>query len=223
MNITEIRVKLVSSNAERLRAFCSVTFDGGFVIRDLKVIEGTNGPFVAMPSRKLADRCPKCGCKNHLRARYCNDCGGRLKENRSPRGSQRRAKLHADIAHPINAACREEIQSALIEAYQHELERAKQPGYQPQSLGEDDDVGPSDYDELVAGLKETEPSRKAEPIDNGNASEQPPRRGAPRNRRPPGFAAGQSVPEGPADSPHPAPEQPSSTRQEDDGFGVGIL
>ncbi len=61
MNITEIRVKLVGGNAERLRAFCSMTLDGDFVIRDLKVIDGTNGPFVAMPSRKLTDRCPKCG------------------------------------------------------------------------------------------------------------------------------------------------------------------
>src|SRR4051812_8385209 len=75
--ITEVRIKLMEDNHERLQAFCSVTFDDSFVIRDLKIIEGTKGSFVAMPSRKLTDRCPGCGAKNHLRARFCNQCGGR--------------------------------------------------------------------------------------------------------------------------------------------------
>src|SRR5262249_37147651 len=40
-----------------------------------------------------------------------------------------RAKLHADIAHPINSGCREVIQTAVLKAFQEERERAKQPGY----------------------------------------------------------------------------------------------
>ena len=59
-----------------------MTLDGEFVVRDLKLIEGANGLFVAMPSRKLTDKCPKCGGKNHLRARFCNGCGGKLDETR---------------------------------------------------------------------------------------------------------------------------------------------
>ena len=129
MVITEVRIKLVEENNERLQAFCSVTFDNEFVVRDLKIIEGTKGSFVAMPSRKLTDRCGKCGCKNHLRARFCNSCGYKLDENRAVRDADGRAKLHADIAHPINSACREVIQGAVIKAYQDERERAKQPGY----------------------------------------------------------------------------------------------
>lgn len=129
MVITEVRIKLMEDNNERLQAFCSVTFDDAFVIRDLKIIEGTKGSFVAMPSRKLTDRCPGCGCKNHLRARFCNQCGGRLDEDRATRGADGRAKLHADVAHPINSACREVIQGAVLRAYQEERERAKQPGY----------------------------------------------------------------------------------------------
>ncbi len=121
MVITEVRIKLMEDNNERLQAFCSVTFDDAFVVRDLKIIEGTKGSFVAMPSRKLTDRCGQCGCKNHLRARYCNQCGHKLDEDR--------AKLHADIAHPINSACREVIQTAVLRAYQEEKERSKQPGY----------------------------------------------------------------------------------------------
>jgi stage V sporulation protein G len=127
--ITEVRIKLVEENNERLMAFCSVTFDNAFVIRDLKIIEGTKGLFVAMPSRKLTDRCGHCGSKNHLRARFCNNCGHKLDENRAARDADGRAKLHADIAHPINSACREVMQNAIIKAFQEEKERAKQPGY----------------------------------------------------------------------------------------------
>jgi stage V sporulation protein G len=127
--ITEVRIKLVEENNERLMAFCSITLDNAFVIRDLKIIEGTKGLFVAMPSRKLTDRCPRCGSKNHLRARFCNACGTHLDENRAPRDADGRAKLHADIAHPINSACREVMQMAIIKSYQDERERAKMPGY----------------------------------------------------------------------------------------------
>src|SRR4051794_8013519 len=82
-----------------------------------------------MPSRKLTDRCGSCGCKTHLRARFCNLCGHKLDENRAIRDADGRAKLHADIAHPINSASREMIQSAIIRAYTEEKERSKQPGY----------------------------------------------------------------------------------------------
>ncbi|MCH8854221.1 MAG: septation protein SpoVG family protein, partial [Planctomycetes bacterium] len=64
MEISEVRVKLVNNSQERLKAFCSITLENDFVIRDLKVIDGTNGTFVAMPSRKLSDRCPGCGYKS---------------------------------------------------------------------------------------------------------------------------------------------------------------
>jgi stage V sporulation protein G len=129
VEITEVRIKLVQDNNERLQAFCSVTFDDAFVVRDLKIIEGTKGSFVAMPSRKLTDRCPGCGSKNHLRARFCNQCGSKLDEDRAIRDADGRAKLHADIAHPINSACREVIQGAVLKSYNEEKERSKQPGY----------------------------------------------------------------------------------------------
>ncbi|MFO0799831.1 MAG: SpoVG family protein [Gemmataceae bacterium] len=129
MVITEVRIKLCEENNERLLAFCSVTFDNAFVVRDLKIIEGTKGVFVAMPSRKLTDRCNKCGCKNHLRARFCNSCGVRMDETRATREIDGRAKLHADIAHPIHSGARELVQSAVVKAYHEEKERSKQPGY----------------------------------------------------------------------------------------------
>ncbi len=131
MVITEVRIKLMDdgNENERLQAFCSVTFDDAYVVRDLKIIEGTKGSFVAMPSRKLTDRCPGCGSKNHLRARFCNSCGGKLDEDRATRDADGRVKLHADIAHPINSACREVIQSAVLKSFHSEKERSKLPGY----------------------------------------------------------------------------------------------
>ena len=129
MTITEVRVKLMEDPHERLLAFCSITIDGCFVIRDLKLIQGKSGPFVAMPSRKLTDRCARCHTKNHLRASFCNHCGTRLREERAAKDDDGRAKLYADIAHPINPACRERIQADLAKAYERELVLAEQPGY----------------------------------------------------------------------------------------------
>ena len=131
MEITEVRIKLMEEPGERLKAFCSITFDDSFVVRDLKIIEGANGPFVAMPSRKLTAHCPNCRAKNHLRAAFCNQCGNRLKENQAIKDEEGRAKLYADIAHPINSECREMIQGRVIEAFVEERERAELPGYVP--------------------------------------------------------------------------------------------
>jgi stage V sporulation protein G len=142
VTITEVRIKLCEQNSERLMAFCSVTFDNAFVVRDLKIIEGTRGVFVAMPSRKLMDRCG-CGCKNHLRARFCNGCGGRLDESRAVRDTDGRAKLHADIAHPIHAGARELVQAAVIRTFHEEKERAKLPGY----VCRYDDYDAGDYED----------------------------------------------------------------------------
>lgn len=129
MEITEVRIKLMDDSDDRLQGFCSITFDNAFVIRDLKIIEGSSGPFVAMPSRKLTGHCHQCGCKNHLKAGYCNHCGVRLREDRLARDVDGRTKLYADIAHPINSACREMIQNRVIAEYRAEQERAKMPGY----------------------------------------------------------------------------------------------
>lgn len=144
MEITEVRIKLMEEAGDRLQAFCSITFDDCFVVRDLKIIEGTNGPFVAMPSRKLTSRCPQCGCKNHLRAAYCNQCGLRLKDDRAIRDDNGRAKLYADIAHPINSSCREKIQQRIIDSFQEEFKRSQLPGYVP-SYDDFDHDGYDDY------------------------------------------------------------------------------
>lgn len=53
MQVTEVRVFPV--NEEKLKAYVTITFDDSFVVRDLKVIKGNSGLFVAMPSKKRKD------------------------------------------------------------------------------------------------------------------------------------------------------------------------
>lgn len=130
LEITEVKIKLVESQGDRLKAFCSITIDNNFVIRDLKIVEGVKGLFVAMPSRKIMERCPHCGGKNHVYAKYCNDCGKPLSRPASQNG---RTKLHTDIAHPINSEYRELIQSKVLAAYEQEKG-------QPSPSSENDDL-----------------------------------------------------------------------------------
>jgi stage V sporulation protein G len=84
MNITDVRVRKINTEG-KMKAVVSVTFDNAFVVHDVKVVEGMNGIFVAMPSRK------------------------------TPEGEFR------DIAHPISAAAREVIQTAVLKAYQETI------------------------------------------------------------------------------------------------------
>ena len=139
----------MEGRSDRLRAFCSITIDNDFVIHDLRVIEGSEGYFVAMPSRKLTDNCPGCGAKNHLRARYCSNCGTKLDENRATRGPSAREKFHVDVAHPINTPCREAIQASALQAYEDERRRVDQgqgaPGHAARDYPYDEE-----YDEGVS-------------------------------------------------------------------------
>ena len=81
MQITDVRVRKLSDEG-KMRGIVSVTFDNAFVVHDIKIIEGQNGLFIAMPSRKVSE------------------------------GEFR------DIAHPINADMRFELQDQIIKAYE---------------------------------------------------------------------------------------------------------
>ena len=206
MEITEVRIKLMEDASERLQAFCSITFDDCFVIRDLKIIGGSNGPFVAMPSRKLTAHCPQCGCKNHLRAGYCNQCGQRLKDDRASRDEEGRAKLYADIAHPINSTCRERIQPRVIEAYTRELEESKLPGY----VSRYDDFDPEDAPSPGEGPRR--PAERREPVRSASKPVDPP------------HVQPAQRPHGPHKSAlRSSASQPTASAPRDSGFGAGIL
>ncbi len=86
MVVTDVRVRRITQEG-KMRAIVSITLNDCFAVHDVRVIEGSNGLFVAMPSK------------------------------RNPNGEFR------DIAHPINASTRGDIQDAVIEAYTAELEK----------------------------------------------------------------------------------------------------
>ena len=218
MEITEVRIKLMEDAGERLQGFCSITFDDCFVVRDLKIIGGSSGPFVAMPSRKLTAHCPQCNSKNHLRAAYCNQCGARLKEDRAGKDDDGRAKLYADIAHPINSNCREMIQECVIQAYREEVERSKIPGYVSSYDDFDEDAGASRPTERPARRSsELRPAVRLSGVISGDKS------GADRYERTKVQAA-EVEPRAPhMPSVHPVANHASpQQRGGSDNFGAGI-
>ena len=122
MKITEVRIFSTESRDGKLKAFATMTFDDWFVVRNVKVIQGNNGLFVAMPSRKAMDSCPKCRFKNVRGSRYCNQCGSEMVQAQPVyEMSQEKQGNHMDIAHPITQECRIYIQKQILEAYNKEL------------------------------------------------------------------------------------------------------
>jgi len=167
-----------------------------------------------MPSRKLTDRCPRCHTKNHLRALYCNQCGAGLQEERAGKDADGRAKLYADIAHPINCRCREQIQARVMEAFRDEQIRARQPGY----VCTYDDYGEESYADLIdsepvdhrcvgapGSVHRVEPAHTCEP---GRAPVNQPHHATLGNN---GF------------EPHPIANGRPWGTDADEGFGAGIV
>ena len=123
MDITEVKIFMKEGQDKKLKAYATVTFDNTFVVRNIKVIEGSSGLFIAMPSRKVKSPCPKCGFKNELRSKYCNQCAqvlpvvpAAVAQAELPNSQAE----HKDIAHPITQAFREYLQKSVLEAYAQE-------------------------------------------------------------------------------------------------------
>lgn len=127
MDITEVRIFPKEGLDKKLKAYATITFDNSFVVRNVKVIEGSKGLFVAMPSRRMRDACPKCGHRNTVRSKYCNQCGSTLefKEPQNSLDDTARQSEHKDIAHPITPEFREYIQKKVLDAYNQEKNKTK--------------------------------------------------------------------------------------------------
>jgi len=126
MDITEVRIFLKEGSNKKLKAYATITIENAFVVRNVKVIEGNKGLFVAMPSRKIKESCPKCNFKNTIRSKFCNQCGSSLPPPRRTDGADEqteRQSEHKDIAHPISLECREYIQKKVLGAYEDERKK----------------------------------------------------------------------------------------------------
>ncbi len=122
MEITEVRISLRDNEGKRLKAYATVTFDNSFVVRNIKVVEGNSGLFVAMPARKARQFCPRCGKKVDVGSRYCSHCGGALPPPPPREEGDGRQSVHQDLAHPINQQFRDYLQNKVLDAYRQERE-----------------------------------------------------------------------------------------------------
>ncbi len=120
MEITEIRVFPKEGQDKKLKAYATVTFDNAFVVRNIKVIQGSNGLFIAMPSRKMKNPCEKCHFKNEVGSKFCNQCGAPIRAVEAPLDPADANAEHRDIAHPITKQFREYLQSKILEAFSKE-------------------------------------------------------------------------------------------------------
>lgn len=127
MQVTEVKIKMVPRGNQKLKAFATVTFDNAFVVKDIRIIQGLKGMLVAMPAKKLTFRCHQCGFKNELRARFCGDCGRRLRPAETRRNpATGRPVLQVDVAHPINPESRKAIEEKILQAYRSEFEKIRE-------------------------------------------------------------------------------------------------
>lgn len=166
MEITEVRISRRTEDDGKLKGYAAVTFDDVFVVRDLKIIEGKNGLFVAMPSQKIHAPCPKCRKKNPVRSRFCNECGAKL-----PMKDKTRRELHRDIAHPVNSDMRSYLQNVIIEAYHANDSKPYDADGADADAESGDNIknaGPSKPDDYLStpSLKESEITRREESLDD---------------------------------------------------------
>ena len=87
MTITDVRIRKIAAEG-KMKAIVSITFDNEFVVHDIKVIEGQNGLFIAMPSRKTPD--------------------GEFKDIAHPINTDTREKIQESILKAYEAAVEEE-------------------------------------------------------------------------------------------------------------------
>lgn len=87
MTITDVRIRKISAEG-KMKAIVSITFDNEFVVHDIKIIEGQNGLFIAMPSRKTPD--------------------GEFKDIAHPINTDTREKIQTSILKAYEAAIEEE-------------------------------------------------------------------------------------------------------------------
>ena len=144
MEITEVRISLRDGGNKKLKAYATITFDDCFVVRNIKVIEGNSGLFVAMPARKMRQFCPRCGKKGDLKSRFCGQCGVQLPPPPKDLEQTKASQIHQDLAHPINQQFRDYLQKKVLDAYNEEFQKA--PEERQQSEGSEAHRDDADID-----------------------------------------------------------------------------
>lgn len=121
MEITEVQVMLPQGPPNKVLAYVTVVFDDCFLIRDIKIIDH-DPPFLAMPYRSIASRCPRCSGKNWISNAYCGSCG--IKTSFTvPLTQSGKPRLFGDVCHPITPEFRKSLTDAVMDVYESECVR----------------------------------------------------------------------------------------------------
>jgi len=129
MEITEVRVKLRDNG--KLRAFARLTFDDCFVVRGVKVIEGTNGMFVAMPSRKRPD-----GKYQDVAHPITNEMRQAIEKKVLEEYQQELEKVHKDLVESWDSDITEDITGDVNEDLTEDI--GEESGAEEEDAGEED-------------------------------------------------------------------------------------
>ncbi len=125
MPITEVRVRMYPRDRKsRVLAFVSITVEG-IALHDFRVLESAEGPIIVNPDRPIVAPCISrdCGCRNPLKAKYCNECGSPLKPIDVMLGhSGFPRKQFMDVTHAIDPYTRDQLYSLMLLAYETETE-----------------------------------------------------------------------------------------------------
>lgn len=125
MEVTEIRIFITEGQDKKLKAYATVAFDYVFVVRNIKIIQGSSGMFVAMPSKKLRISCSRCHHKNEVGSKYCSQCGAQVRQVMDEEMARDAKTEHRDVAHPISQEFRDYLQSEILKAYEAELKQVE--------------------------------------------------------------------------------------------------
>ncbi len=120
MKITEIRIFPKEGRDKKLKAYVTVIFDDVFVVRNIKIIQGLETLFIAMPSTKARVPCQECRFRNEVGNKFCNNCGSLIKTEHMSLTHTDSKSEHRDIAHPITQQFRKYLQTEILEVYEKE-------------------------------------------------------------------------------------------------------
>lgn len=132
LSISEVGIMLINNPAKKtLRAFCTITIGEVLAIHDIKLIEGKNGLFVAMPQKEITYKCPNSSCagKPWVADKYCHLCGQNLAENRFERSPDGKTIVRADVCFPTSNDFRQSLTKTVVNAYNWELLLSLRPDY----------------------------------------------------------------------------------------------
>lgn len=99
----------------RLLAWVKVVINNSWVVKDIRIVRGSQRILVAMPSTYVQDYCPFCNRQNRVEANYCNWCGCQLDSQRAYCGEG--VTLVKDLFHPLNNETRMAFEELVLNAY----------------------------------------------------------------------------------------------------------